>query len=935
MSPAAVVSVHGDLIDRDDLENSLRECCGAVTVTTAAAPIAFTDASPASLMVVCEPRESPAKLYATVPLSTRLIMAGASGHDLDDESTPDCIFLDQPDAPTLQGVLANIPEISEGALIRDLLELSLFTSSLHDTWQQLAIQLAQAFHADDCVIVLPEDATCYFARTGAGPDEIDDLARLAASVPKFRSTLIAPQRPGRRYRALLGLTLARTASEQPLAHVLLCRVGPVPFGRTAYRHLRRLATRLSTDLAARVIHERLVQDRENLRALSRIDPVLGVTNRTGLQEELARRMTEAARGSEPMTVAVIDVDGLRLINERHGYPAGDAVLAHVAQVARIEMRMQDVVARYAAGSVALVLPATAPDVAKEVVTRILGAIDAAPVMHEDRPINLTVSAGIAAVRSLDDTGEAALGRAVAARRHARRHGEVIAIADESMQTTVAQPDFLVGATLGGVYQIRHEISSGAFGVVYRAEDLALARPAALKLLRPDLARDTAFVENFRSEAATLARIRHPNLVQVYAFGIDASHVYFAMELIEGQSLDQRIQAARKRRRYLPVAELLGYIQQVGDALEAVHRAGMVHRDVKPENVLIDRVHRRSVLIDVGIAIRRGGTSRAGTPGFTAPEVFDGEAGSPVSDVYSLAALAYALLTTRLPFGEGAPLEILARQVSEEPTRPSDLRHDLPERVDEILLAALSPDPAQRPRTARALYDALATELEQPTLALRLTMERPIADRLPPPKPLVAYDPSSQREVQRTRPSSRGVLFRAAYEVLGARRGANWIAEVSRKNAEIAAAITPQGSLFAWHPTHWLELALEALGPEPERMTLARQLGELAVKGTLRQFYGASPRDAGPDGILQSIDLLWRNYHTWGSAVADVGPSTGRVTISNGRSDAALCAVSAGMLAAIVEGAGGEHPVAEHPTCTARGAASCVFHLRWDRPITRN
>src|SRR5262249_46474566 len=143
--------------------------------------------------------------------------------------------------------------------------------------------------------------------------------------------------------------------------------------------------------------------------------------------------------------------------------------------------------------------------------------------------------------------------------------------------------FAIGTTLGDVYQIRHEINRGAFGVVYRAEDLALGRQVALKLLRPDLARDTNFVEGFRTEAATLARIRHPNLVQVYTFGVDGSNVYFAMELVEGQGLDRRIGAAVRRRRYLPLPEVGGIIQQVADALEAVHRAGMLHRDVKPEN----------------------------------------------------------------------------------------------------------------------------------------------------------------------------------------------------------------------------------------------------------------------------------------------------------------------------------------------------------------
>jgi GGDEF domain-containing protein len=152
-------------------------------------------------------------------------------------------------------------------------------------------------------------------------------------------------------------------------------------------------------------------------------------------------------------------------------------------VARLKTRAQDFVARYAGDSIAIVMPGASADEATTMLTSILSAIDATPVLHEDEPINLTVSAGIAEVR-YDDTGEAALGRAMAARDRARLHGEVIALADATVADAPAQPDFAIGTTLGGVYQIRHEISRGAFGVVYRAEDRA-GRQVALKLLRPD------------------------------------------------------------------------------------------------------------------------------------------------------------------------------------------------------------------------------------------------------------------------------------------------------------------------------------------------------------------------------------------------------------------------------------------------------------------
>jgi diguanylate cyclase (GGDEF)-like protein len=929
---SAVVIARGDA-DREELEHTLHACGATVRITTGAQLAArLAEDRDSTFLVAGEDASEPlAALCAHIPPSTRIVVVGPSEEAAADAAMPDCMLLDQPDVATLRAALEDSPELAPERLL-ELLDLGVFGESLSASLQSIAVRVARAFLADDCLILLPETSTCYRARSrdDASDAEVDEevevLVRVAMTVSRQPASVIAPERPGRRYRTFLAVPLGHDSAE-PLAILLLCRERPAPFGRAAHGHLRRLVTRLAADLSSRIIHERLLEDRDRLRELSRVDPGLGIANRTGLQEELARRLTDAERRGEPLCVAVIDVDGLRLINERHGYPAGDEALTHVAQVARVEARMQDVVARYAAGAVALVLPATTEDQARELVTRILAAIDTAPVLHEGRPINLTVSAGIAAVWSFDDTGEAALGRAAAARQHARRHGEVIAVADPEMTANVAQPDYLVGTTLGGMYQIRHEISNGAFGVVYRAEDLALGRQVALKLLRPDLARDASLVESFRTEAATLARIRHPNLVQVYAFGLDAGHVYFAMELIEGQGLDHRIHSARKRRRYLPVHELLGYITEVAGALEAVHRGGMVHRDVKPENILLDRIHRRSVLVDVGIAVRRGGASRAGTPGFTAPEVFDGAAGTPRSDVYSLGALAYVLLTTRPPFGDGSGIEILTRQATQRPAMPSDLRHDLPSEIDEILIAALAPDPADRPASARGLADALVAVLDKPELMLRLTMERPIVYATAP-KRIVSFDPSSPKPSPSSPPSSRGVLFRAAYEALGARRGAAWIAEVSRRHPQVAHAITPQSSMFSWHATDAFEAVLASLGGDGERESLARQLGQQAVELSLRQFFGASPTAAGAAQVIRSADLLWRCYHTWGTISVIAHASDAQVTLTEGRSNVLLCAATAGMLAGMVEGTGGQVAAVEHPMCVARGAPRCVFDIRW-------
>ncbi|HEY5933433.1 MAG TPA: diguanylate cyclase, partial [Kofleriaceae bacterium] len=777
--------------------------------------LALIDKSPPDVVLVDVGRDSAllTRLSARVPESVRLIAIGDSPAIMPANlRAPDCVLFASPDEAALRGVFDQGPHLEPEVLLRELLTLSVFGVDLPETLQDLATRLATAFDADDCVVLLPEEASCYASRQI--PDHVmTDLAPLCETVCQFATTVIVPSHPDLPYRAFLGLPLAYD-NAPPLALLILCREAPVPFRREALHYLRALATRLLVDLSWRFVHERLVADRDKLRDLSRIDPVLGVANRRALQEELPARVAASQRSNEPFSVAVVDVDGLRLINERNGYPAGDAVLAHVAQVARRKMRQEDIVARYSGASVGIVMPGASAAEATSLLTQVLSSIDATPVQHEGKSINLTVSAGIAELRYDADTGEAALGRAMAARNRARLHGEVIVLADTSVADAPAQPDFAIGTTLGGVYQIRHEISRGAFGVVYRAEDLALGRQVALKLLRPDLARDTGFVDRFRTEAATLARIRNPNLVQVYAFGIDGSNVFFAMELVEGQGLDERIRSAQRRSRHIPLPEVISIVDQVSNALDAVHRAGILHRDVKPENVLIDRIHRRCVLVDVGIAVRRGEkNSAAGTPGFTAPEVFGEGGDAPATDVYSLGALTYLLLTLNAPFGEcTSALEILAKQATQRPRPLTEFRPDLPRGVDKILLATLDADPRQRPQSARELAKSLSEALARPDSSGRRPKPRQTVE--PETRRPITVNSSSMKPAPISEPSTRGVLFEAAYEILGARRGTAWMANLPNHLPELAMALSsPQNSSLAWHPTSAFVSVLKALGKD--------------------------------------------------------------------------------------------------------------------------
>jgi hypothetical protein len=338
-----------------------------------------------------------------------------------------------------------------------------------------------------------------------------------------------------------------------------------------------------------------------------------------------------------------------------------------------------------------------------------------------------------------------------------------------------------------------------------------------------------------------------------------------------------------------------------------------------------------VLVDVGIAVRRGSEKNpAGTPGFTAPEVFGDGGESPATDVYSLGALAYALLTLRAPFGEASPLELLSMQSSQRPASLAEIRPDLPRELDAVLLPALDPDPSLRPQSATALVKALAEVLAEPgdgerRRKPRITIEPPA---MPPQAPRISIRSSASIRIPATLvPSSRGVLFRSAYEVLGARRGNSWLSQISRRLPELGQALA-QGAL-AWHPTISFISVLQSLAhDERDRHALVMQLGRTAIDASFREFYGADPSVVSPAHVLRAAENYWSCYHTWGQATVHARQTEAEVIVTDGIPHAILCASTAGLLAGVVAHAGGRAVSVEHRACLAEHATECVFHVRW-------
>lgn len=281
------------------------------------------------------------------------------------------------------------------------------------------------------------------------------------------------------------------------------------------------------------------------------------------------------------------------------------------------------------------------------------------------------------------------------------------------------------ATIGR-YQIRQKLGSGGFATVYRAYDPTLEREVALKVLHPHLASDPTIRERFIREGRALARVKNPNVVTVFEAGELGDLAFLATDLIEGRPLDEIL----GERGPLPLAEVTRIIEQIGGALAAVHARGLVHRDVKPANIMIETESGRAVLLDLGVArdlANVTSTSGAiiGTPGFMAPEQVDPTIGAVTAqtDVYQLGATAFALLTGASPFS-GDTAQMLFAIVHRGPPDLSALRPDLPPGVAGVLAKALLKGPQYRPAGTLAFAESLrAAAGGAPAVAEAPTRER--------------------------------------------------------------------------------------------------------------------------------------------------------------------------------------------------------------------
>ena len=260
----------------------------------------------------------------------------------------------------------------------------------------------------------------------------------------------------------------------------------------------------------------------------------------------------------------------------------------------------------------------------------------------------------------------------------------------------------------GQYEIREQLGEGGIGQVHAAFDAILQREVALKSLRPELLSDTNFVERFRAEATSLARLNHPNITTIYSLIPDDKNLYMVMELVRGHTLDDII---KERNAPIPAREALAIIAQAADGLAYAHSMGVIHRDIKPSNLMIAENGVLKIM-DFGIARVRGSQrltrsgSIVGTLAYMAPEQLRGEEGDDTCDLYSLAIVLYEMLSGAPPFSAASEYDLMQAQINQRPDRLIPRVPGLDPRVENALLKALSKKPAQRFPSTRAFSDAL-------------------------------------------------------------------------------------------------------------------------------------------------------------------------------------------------------------------------------------
>jgi serine/threonine protein kinase len=339
---------------------------------------------------------------------------------------------------------------------------------------------------------------------------------------------------------------------------------------------------------------------------------------------------------------------------------------------------------------------------------------------------------------------------------------------EVEQTSEHDYSELIGTIFEGKYKIESKLGEGGMGVVYRAMHMLMDRPVAIKFLHSDRLTDNAAIERFKREARAAGRIQHPNATAVLDFGIANDIFYLVMEYLEGRTLRDRLRAEGP----LSGKEALRIMSQVCKAVDYAHKCNVIHRDLKPDNIFLQKKEDEEVVkvLDFGIAkITLGGSSTMigsttemfmGTPHYMSPEQCQADPLDPTSDIYSLGVILFEMLTGKLPFKGNSLLSIAIKHLNEQPPSLCEFRPDLPKEAEAVIMRALMKDSKKRQQTA----SQLAEEFRQ-ALGMMSTPAARDVKTLACSNPSCAEpQPSNSGRCQNCQAMLIGVMVRHRYEI---------------------------------------------------------------------------------------------------------------------------------------------------------------------------